>query len=175
MQPAKNTGLLAVLVLQIFWSSSLRAQIGTVWSSPAMACVPTGTTAEQARYITTAGGVKFKDGASGSISFICPVSVPLPDGPYVLGGLVDLTSRTPPAELSFLLRRANKTTGAVETLIGSNSVRWDPGPNTRFVHVESANSTPIDFDFDTFVYWVQMTNESPNLSILAVELRRRPR
>src|SRR4051794_16207312 len=84
------------------------------WSSPAMACVPTSTTAEEARYITTAGRVKFKDDAPGSLSFICPVSNRLPDGRYAVAGMVNLTSPNY-SGLKFALRRVERNTGNVET------------------------------------------------------------
>jgi hypothetical protein len=162
-----RTGSLAVMTL-LFGYSSLHAQ-GIVWSTAAMACVPTGGTAEQAKYITTAGGVKFKDGASGAISFVCPVSGPLQDGDYNVAGLVDVTF---PSDygVKFLLRRAHKTTGAVTTLIESNAVRWPS--DRRFKYVERDNEVAVNFDFDTYIYWVQLTNQVPSLSILAVELRR---
>src|SRR5262245_39325213 len=117
-----RTGSLAVITL-VLGASSLFAQ-GAVWSSAAMACVPTGTTAETAKYITTAGGVKFKDGESGSISFVCPVSIPLPAGQYRVTGLASVSFPSDEG-IKFMLRRAHKATGAVATLIESNYVKWN--------------------------------------------------
>jgi hypothetical protein len=159
-----------VVITLLLWYSSAFAQ-GTVWSSAAMACIPTGGTAEQAKYITTAGGVKFKDGESGSISFVCPISTPLPDGEYRVSGYASVSFPSDNG-IKFLLRRAHKATGTVTTLIASNYVRWNTLSSRRFWYVENTTPVAVNFDFSTYVYWVQMTDQIPGVSLLGVELRR---
>lgn len=127
---------------------------------------------EEAKYVTTAGGVKFKDGASGSLSFICPVSTPLPDGRYAVGGKVNLTNPNYNG-IEFALRRVNLSTGSVQDVVASDSVRWNPGPNPPYVYVETARGIPVDFDFDSFAYWVQITHRRSDLGIRAVVISRR--
>jgi hypothetical protein len=165
-----RTGTLALMALIISGNSLVHAQ-GTIWSSAAMACVPSATTAAQALYVTTAGGVKFREGAVGSLTFICPVSAPLQDGLYKVAGLVNLQTDNDNG-VTFLLRRAHKTSGAVSTVLEANSVRWNPGLNATFVYVETQASKAVNFDFDTYVYWVQFTNDRSDLSVKSVELRR---
>ncbi len=61
-----------------------------------------------------------------------------------------------------------------KTLIESNYVKWSTLSNRRFWSVKRDNPVTIIFDSDTYIYWVQMTNQVPSLSIPAVELRRVP-
>ncbi len=155
-------------------SLSVPALADTIeWQSTAMACVPTGGTVEQNKYVTTAGRVKFKPGQSGSISFICPVSRPLPSGEYVLRGRI----KTPIPDrfgISLSLRKANNSSGNVSTVLSVNSVQTGNVSGFRFA---SSAHKAIDFDFGRDTYWVQISYRRDNaqgetLSILSVQLIR---
>lgn len=90
-----------------------------VWSSPAMACTPTATTLAERKYVTTGGKVKFKDNASGQISFVCPISRALPGGQYSVQGAFTRPSTMYGDGNALQLRRTNKKTGAVETVLSA--------------------------------------------------------
>ena len=142
------------------------------WQSTAMACVPTATTVEQNKYVTTAGRVKFKPGQSGKITFICPVSRPLPSGEYVLRGRI----KTPSPDrfgMSMSLRKANNSSGNVTTVLSVNMVQTGSVSGFR---TASSILKAVDFDFDRDTYWVQISHKRDNapgtLSILSVQLIR---
>ena len=130
----------------------------TVWSSPAMCFVPTGETAREHKYVTTAGRVKFQPGQSGRISFVTAVSAPLPDGRYVLRAHLERT--TPDLfGTSIILRRASHTSGAVETLLNTVGVEGSLGDPQNNVRFSDSPVKSLDFDLNRFYYWVQVTNE----------------
>jgi hypothetical protein len=145
------------------------------WQSTAMTCVPTSTTIEQNKYVTTAGRIKFKPGESGLISFLCPVSKPMPTGDYTLRGKI----KTPIPDLfgiDIALRRANNVSGAVETVLSVNSVQ--SGNITEGFRSADSSSKKITFDFEKFTYWVQISykrddSNSNSLAVLSVRLIRR--
>ena len=155
-------------------SLSVPALADTIeWQSTAMACVPSGSTVEQNKYVTTAGRVKFKPGQSGKITFICPVSRPLPSGEYVLRGRI----KTPIPDrfgISLQLRKANNSSGNVNTVLSVNMVQTGNVSGFRFA---DSILKAVDFDFDRDTYWVQISYsrdsaQGETLSILSVQLIR---
>jgi len=124
-----------------------------VWSTPAMGMVPTSSTVRGDKYVTTAGRVKFDVGQTGQITFIAPVTTPLPEGEYALRAHVE---RTIPDLFGtkISLRRAARVGGAVSTVLTcvgvqrgtvSNNVRFTDSPIKRFA-----------VDLDKHYYWVQV-------------------
>lgn len=163
-----------VMTFCLFASLSIPAFADTIeWQSTAMACVPTGGTVEQKRYVTTAGRVKFKPGKAGIIRFICPVSRPLPSGEYALRGRI----KSPIPDLfgiSLLLRKANNSSGNVSTVLSAKRVRTG---NVSGFRTATSDSKVINFDFDRDTYWVVISYRRDNaqgetLSVLSVQLIR---
>jgi hypothetical protein len=134
-----------------------------VWSTPAMCMVPTARTAEENKYVTTAGRIKFKVGESGKITFLAPVQVPLPEGRYTLRA--HLERRTPDLfGTTIQLRRARRAGGAVETVLSCAGVQGGSVQNN--VRFSDSPTKSLKVDLDEFYYWVQVTdvNESPATS-----------
>ncbi|MEN8259987.1 MAG: hypothetical protein ABFS02_05275 [Pseudomonadota bacterium] len=151
---------------------SVPAHADTIeWQSAAMACVPSGTTVQQEKYVTTGGRVKFKPGQFGIIRFICPVSGPLPSGEYALRGRI----KTPIASrfgISLKLRKANNSSGNVNTVLSVNQVQT---ANVSGSRVADSGIRSIDFNFERNTYWVDITYDNTRgetLSILSVQLIR---
>ena len=172
----KNQIFIIALLLGVFYSIPTFAET-VEWQSTAMACIPTSTTAEQNRYITTAGRVKFKPGKSGLIAFMCPVSRPLPTGKYKIRGRIKTESKTPLNlnDIGISLRSAHNVTGAVKTVLRANNVENANGNKFRF---DDSLTKKIKFDFRNFTYWVSLsyrrkTGNSRELSILSVQLIRK--
>ena len=132
----------------------------TVWSAVAMACTPTHTTAAQNRYVTTGGRVKFKPGATGVISFICPVTTKLPSGRYKIKGFYSQGGIT---EHHVQLRRAHVRTGAVSTLLSGDISAVSPSEKIAVRHSGNPQGK-ISFDLQNFVYWVQITLKTSDAS-----------
>lgn len=159
------------------WSESALGGGGprpeVVWSTPAMACVPTATTAAEAKYVTTGGRIKFKDGHSGTLSFVCPVSVPIPGGTYVLEGRANLP--TPDTTgVGFALRQAFYTSGEVTTLLETDGVKASPTSSAPAFRV-IVNVVPRYLGLSpNNGYWVLITHQRPGVSILSVHLVRLP-
>jgi hypothetical protein len=144
----------------------------------AMSCVPSHTTVQEQKYVTTAGGIKFKPNLSGSIVFICPVTHSMPAGDYVLRGFI----RSPIADrfgIDIALRTRNFSSGATKTIMSVVGVQSDSvggGGQVAFRFTDSG-LTPVDFDFAKNTYWVQIsfnsqTASADTLSVLAAQLIR---
>ena len=142
------------------------------WSMIAMACTPTHTTAEQRRYVTTGGKIKFKDGASGTISFICPISETLKNGSYHVQGHFAWPSSKFGKGNSLQLRTMDKRTGAVSTVL--NATTAIDGRNTKWGTLLSKNKL-VGFGNEHQDYWVQFSlsrptgkGESPSFSSVSL-------
>lgn len=131
----------------------------TEWSVVAMNCTPSHSTVQQNRYITTAGRVKFKPGATGLISFICPLTSQLPTGKYKLKAFQSVGTGTAGVEL----RRAHVRSGAVSTMLAGAIFLKVPSDEMGVLHSGNPQNT-INFDLENFVYWVQITIRTNNPS-----------
>jgi hypothetical protein len=129
-----------------------------IWSVPAMCMVPTAETARQNKYVTTAGRIKFRAGQSGTIAFLAPVNVPLPQGEYFLRAHLE---RTVPDLLGtkIQLRRARRSNGAVSTLLTCVGVQRGPVQNN--IRITDSDAKKFELDLDTYYYWVQVNDVSP--------------
>lgn len=147
----------SVIVFAFFAASVIIprvAEADTVeWSAAAMTCTPSATTIAQNKYVTTAGVVKFKPNESGRIVFLCMVSSPLPDGTYFLAGQIEAASPNHTG-LKMQLRRRHKVSGAISNIASAATVSIADQPLRRFA---SQFPTDINFEFDKFVYWIQIT------------------
>lgn len=132
-----------------------------VWSTPAMGMVPTAQTAQEHKYVTTGGRIKFDVGQAGTISFVAAIQVPLREGRYVMRAHVERLKQ----ELlgtSISLRRARRSNGQVETIFSSNIFDFVTVNEDNVWYVDSPGRD-LDFDLENFYYWVQVTdtNDSP--------------
>lgn len=139
--------------------ASLTATVGysrdrIVWSINPMSATPTSNTLSEAKYITTGGRVKFKQGKTGTISFICQIP-PFKDfsGLDFASIAMDYYQEVFYGSMSASIRRANRKTGAVQNVVTVKSTRG--GRETSFKSV--SNHCGCDLDFNKFSYWVQFT------------------
>jgi hypothetical protein len=127
--------------------------LNVVWSTPAMGMVPAARTVREQKYVTTAGRVKFDIGQSGTITFIAPVTAPLPEAEYVLRAELERTS----PDLfgtEIKLRRARRGTGAVSTVLTCVGVQ--AGPVTNNVRFSDSEGKRFAVDLGEYYYWVQI-------------------
>jgi hypothetical protein len=151
---------LAMIALVLFVSGFPGiASAKVVWSMIAMTCTPTSTTAMQRKFVTTAGRIKFKKNAFGSISFLCPITPTIRSGKLAVEGKFTWPSATFGKGNSLVLRRANKRTGAVETILNA-VIRMDH-PQSKKWGTVSSPPKKIEFDFEKFFYWVQFSVSRP--------------
>ncbi|WP_395376022.1 hypothetical protein [Marinicella sp. W31] len=122
------------------------------WSTTAMTCAPSANTVSENKYITTAGVVKFKPNAFGRIDFLCAVSRPLPSGTYFLSSHIEANSANS-FGLQLQLRRRHKTNGNIQNIVSAAAVSTLNNSLRRFSSQFPVN---IDFDFNTYTYWVQI-------------------
>lgn len=129
-----------------------------VWVSDAMACVPTHETAEQQKYVTTAGGVKFKPEAFGKISFICPFSsIGLKvTRNYHLEASVRVTDASVGvAGVTAEVRSVDPVNGSVETALNTEFSQRSDSSTGRVATIRSNTET---FGWNSeFTYYVQFT------------------
>jgi hypothetical protein len=117
--------------------------------------VPTSETAQENKYLTTAGRIKFKLGASGKITFVAPVQIPLPEGTYALRA--QLERKDPDLfGTTIQLRRARSFDGAVDTLLSCVGVQAGSVENN--VRFSDSPVKSMKVDLDKFYYWVQVSN-----------------
>ncbi len=169
----KNQIFVVALLLGVFFSIPTFADT-VEWQSTAMTCVPTSQTIEENKYVTTAGRIKFKTGKFGLISFLCPVSKPMPAGKYTLRGKI----KTPAPDLfgiAIQLRRAHNVTGDVATVLNVSGVQQ--GNITKNFRSTDSARKQVKFDFIEYTYWVQISYKrnsanSDSLSVLSVQLLR---
>jgi len=155
----KNFIISKLLYFSIF--VAVNAAADTVeWSTTAMTCTPSASTASEDKYVTTAGVVKFKPNTFGQIVFLCSISRPLPSGLYFLSSNIEANSvRARGLELK--LRSRHKTNGGIRNIISASAVSTSNNPLRRF---SSQFPVSVDFDFSTHTYWVQITMKRPDSS-----------
>jgi len=138
-----------------------------LWSVAAMTMVPTAQTIRDGKYETTAGGVKFRVGESGSISFVSPITRSLRAGRYVLNVHIVRTDKQEPIEGNELLgttaeirRRSRGNVTTVIALPGDNFDGVEGGVATGTPHNYVARggqkNLPDGIDVDTGFYWLQL-------------------
>jgi len=157
---SKKFALLAAIMLTMVAFPSLASAQSVVWSMTAMTCTPTSTTAEQQKFVTTAGRVKFKDNAFGQISFLCPVTRSFPNGKYAIKGAFTRPNATYGKGNSLQLRRANKLTGAVSTIL-SATIRQEQYPPGKKWGAVMSPPKDITFDMQNYFYWVSFSVSRP--------------
>jgi len=126
-----------------------------VWSMPAMCMVPTASTAQENKYVTSGGRIKFKVGESGKITFVAPVQIPLPEGKYALRA--HLERKVPDLfGTTIQLRRARRVGGAVNTVLSCAGVQSGSVQNN--IRFSDSPTKSMKLDLDEFYYWVQVTD-----------------
>jgi len=155
----KFVPLAAIMLAMVAFPGLAQAQ-PVVWSTTAMTCTPTSTTAEQRKFVTTAGRVKFKDNAFGQISFLCPITRSFPKGKYAIQGAFTHPDATYGKGNSLQLRRANKLTGAVSTIL-SATIRAEQYPPGKKWGTVMSPPKDITFDMQKYVYWVSFSVSRP--------------
>lgn len=128
-----------------------------VWSQVAMTMVPTSQTAQENKYITTGGRIKFKEGEFGMISFLAPITTSFPEDKYTLAAKLMRTQKHL-LGTTVQLRKANKITGHVETILECVTIPSAAIQN----NIMRTTSLTKEFKIDTkkFFYWVQVTDKN---------------
>ncbi len=148
----KTTQSVLILMIILFSQSVLAYE--RMWSSAAMACVPTAQTIAENKYVTTAGRVKFKEGYTGTISFICPVTRSLKKGKYNLIMVAKLNggSSVPSARLV----EQKGSTYQIKNLLVSDQL-IPSGLSTGYDAYWS-DQKEINIDINGYnYYWVQLS------------------
>ena len=148
---------LTLIIIYLFSQTTFARE--RMWSSAAMACAPTAQTIAEKKYVTTAGRVKFKEGYTGTISFICPVTRTLKKGNYNLIMVAKLNggSSVPTARLveqqGSIYKIKNLLVAGNLIPSGFPSGHPSAGYDAYWSDVEEIN---IDIDSNNY-YWVQLT------------------
>jgi len=179
----KNYLSLTIISCMIFLSMEhLQAQkLGrkVEWQIAAMTCVPTAKTVEESKYITTGGVLKFKPGKTGQLIFTSPIAKPLPTGNYSIGGRIKITNNNEsnnPRSIIISLRKKNIKTGVVETILKTAPIKEALLKNANYQTIFSKTPKTIQFDFNNYTYWIQLSfrrkNPSSDRIISSIQLVR---
>ena len=169
--------LLLVLAGLFFAPGAVLAQSRVVWSYDAMACVPAGAPIPTGLYDALAGGVRFREGKTGTVSLICPIQADL-SGTHLRSLRLTYRDGDGPGPgneaggVSAALRRVTMRDGSVETVrngeISSNkSSALNSGP-TGWATDQSAtsgNTLDVTLDFSKYFYYVQITLKRTDPSV----------
>lgn len=161
----RNPVVLLMLIGLFIVASAVQAQSEVVWSSNAMACEPAGAPIARDLYDSLAGKVRFREGKSGRIALICPISDDL--GSAQLRSLRltyrDGDGKEGPSVVSAAIRRVKRSDGHIETLrngdVSSNdSNAVNSGPTGWATHQSGAPGAVLGhvLDLDKFYYYVQI-------------------
>ncbi len=172
----------AVFVSFIVVGASI-ADAKVVWSYNAMACEPAGAPIKRDLYDSLAGKVRFREGKTGNIALICPISDDL--GKTQLRSLRltyrDGDGKEGPSVVSAVIRRVRRSDGHVATLpngkVSSNdSNAVNSGPTGWATHQSGAPGRVLNhvLDLDSFYYYVQInlkrTDANVPLAVMGVYL-----
>jgi hypothetical protein len=122
----------AALFLAISASQPVLAQSSVVWSFNAMACQPAGAPIAADLHDSLAGTVRFKEGKTGNIALICPIT----HNVNTLLRSLRLTYRDGdghegPSVVTAVIRRVRRSDGYVATLLnGDVSSNDSSAPNS---------------------------------------------
>lgn len=179
----KIISLCLMLVGLFFVPSTVLAQSKVVWSFDAMACEPAGAPIAMDLHDSLAGAVRFKEGKTGNIALICPISDDL--GNTTLRSLRltyrDGDGKGGPSLVSAALRRVRRSDGDVATLpnseVNSNDSNADnSGPNGWATHQSGSQGAVLNhvLDLSNFYYYVQInlkrTDADVPLGVMGVHL-----
>jgi len=178
----KKVLLVAVVVSFIVVGASI-AHAEVVWSYNVMACEPAGAPIKRNLHASLAGKVVFKEGKTGNIALICPISGDL--GKTLLRSLRltyrDGDGKEGPSVVSAGIRRVRRSNGHVESLpngsVSSNdSNAVNSGPSGWATHQSGAPGRVLNhvIDLDNFYYYVQInlkrTDANVPLAVMGVYL-----
>jgi hypothetical protein len=131
------------------------------WATVPACMTPSATTAKEAKFVTTAGIVKFEVGKSGSIVFVSAVTTSLPAGRYHLRAYLERTDPTESNREPGLLgtnaqlrRRHHGSEGIEDVLV----IAGPPvlGGNGNYVVDSPGRDFENGIDLTDYFYWVQL-------------------
>jgi hypothetical protein len=175
---------LSILGVALFAVCMIRvASAEVIWSYNAMAGVPTPPTIQNDLYECRAGKVIFKEGKTGTITLICPVSQNLSEYGDLRSLIMiyrDGDGHEGPSEVTAELRRVRMSDGHVESLQNGIVSSNDPsapnrGPTRWATHQSAKPGKTINHVMDLvhYYYYVQITlkrNGGAPLAIMGVYL-----
>ena len=141
------------------------------WQIPAMTCIPTSKTIKENKYIAIGGVLRFKQGKTGQLVFTSPIAKPLPSGKYSIGGKVKITNTnesTNPQSVIISLRKKNMNTGVVETVLQTAPIQGSLLKNSGYQTIFSKTPRAIQFDFNNYTYWIELSFRRKNPSSIRV-------
>jgi hypothetical protein len=159
------------------------AQSTVVWSCSAMAAQPAGIPIRTNLHVSSHGTVRFRDGRTGTIALICPITDDL-DGVRLRSLRLtyrDGDGRQGPSAVSASLRRVRRSDGHIATLpnggVSSNHVSApNSGPSGWVTHQSGSPGNTLDhvLDLENFYYYVQInlqrSDDAVPLGVMGVHL-----
>lgn len=150
-----------------------------VWSHNAMAAAPTPATLREDLYDARAGRVVFREGKTGTVNLVCPVSADLRDTHLRSLFLTYRDGDGPeePSVVSAALRVIRTSDGHVETVENGNvssndGTAPDSGSEGWETHQSATPGNTIEhtLDFDRNYYYVQITlrRDEPDVPLGAI-------
>lgn len=177
----------APLVMALFWgtiatSQSASAQSRVVWSFNAMACEPAGAPISADLHDSLWGVVRFKEGKTGNIALICPISHELNAQLRSLRLTYrDGDGHEGPSVVSAAVRRVRRSDGYVATLLNgdvssNDSNAPNSGPTRWATHQSGTSGRVMNHAPDTLNYYyyiqINLKRTDPNvpLAVMGVHL-----
>ena len=165
MKQVKFYGLCFFAGLMVAFQTSARTHVYATINP--MSCVPTSTTAEEKKYITTAGRVAFKERQTGLISFICQMpSFKRSKKIDAVNLTMDYYRRSSGGRIKASIRKVHRRTGAVSDVVTVNSAF---GGSTRSFRSVS-NGSQEKLSFEDYTYYLQFTLKQDRIEVRPPEL-----
>ena len=175
--------ILLFLLLLIMSAVTVFAQSKVVWSFNAMAAAPAGGSISEDLYDALTGKVVFREGKTGNIALICPISDDL-NGTLLRSLRLtyrDGDGKQGPSVVSASIRRVRKSDGHVASLpngeVSSNGPgAVNSGPNGWATHQSGAPGNVLNHTLDlrNFYYYVQInlkrTDPTVPIGVIGVHL-----
>lgn len=166
----------AIIAASVVFGTDRAVADELVWRGAAGTCVPTADTLAGERYVTTAGGVKFKPNATGAITFQCPLNYPISaSGNFYFEAVVEMSNgfnsrvATHVAEnLRIQLRNLQAGT-QVQDLIGPGVSSGEQSSDS--IKLVTKQSGFHSFNIDSQPYWIQFTLRRPSQQHEVVALK----
>ena len=172
-----------VIIVAVSGTGNVFAQSKVVWSFNAMAAAPAGASISENLYDALTGKVVFREGKTGNIALICPISDDL-NGTHLRSLRLtyrDGDGKVGPSVVSASLRRVRKSDGHVETLpngeVSSNdSNAFGSGPDGWITLTSGSPGHVLNHTLDlmNFYYYVQInlkrTDTNVPVGVMGVHL-----
>jgi len=173
-----------IIMIAVSGSNNVFGQSRVIWSFNAMAATPAGESISENLYDALAGKVIFREGKTGNIALICPISDGDLSGAHLRSLRItyrDGDGKVGLSVVSASMRRVRKSDGHVETLpnseVSSNdSNAFSSGPDGWITHTSGSPGHVINhtLNLTNFYYYVQInlkrTDPAVPIGVMGVDL-----